>query len=114
MSTAVNQTATTPRTRESSRDPGEQHTVTRKTCVLVKNCHPRVTFDAPKPDTRNSVQQRRRKTTVNREMLERRNIRQVPNKRRDEVQSKNRDLLVRDVVYMSCTTGREARVRAVL
>ncbi len=36
--------------------------VSRKTCVLVKNCHPRVTFDAPKPDTRNSVQQRRRKT----------------------------------------------------
>ena len=62
MSTAVDQTATIPRTRESSRDPGEQqHTVTRKTCVLVKNCHPRVTFGAPKPDTRNSVQQRRRK-----------------------------------------------------
>ena len=32
-----------------------------------------------------------------REILERRNIRQVPNKRRVEVQSQNRDLLIRDV-----------------
>ena len=100
MSTAVGQTATIPRTQESSRDPGEQHTVTRKTCVLVKNCHPRVTFDAPKPDTGNSVQQRRRKHGQ-REILERRDIRQVPNKGRVEVQSQNRDLLIRDV-YMSC------------
>ena len=30
MSTAVDHTATIPRTRDSSRDPGEQHTVTRK------------------------------------------------------------------------------------
>ena len=95
MSTAVDHTATIPRTRESSRDPGEQHTVTRKTCVLVKKCHPRVTFDAPKPDTRNSVQQRRRKHGQ-REILESRDIRQVPNKRRDEVQSQNRDFLIRE------------------
>ena len=32
-----------------------------------------------------------------REILERRDIRQVPNKRRIEVQSQNRDLLMRDV-----------------
>ena len=31
-----------------------------------------------------------------REILERRDIRQVPNKRRVEVQSQNRDLLIRD------------------
>ena len=96
MPTAVDQTATIPRTRESSWDPEEQHTVTRKTCVLVKNRHPRVTFDAPKPDTRNSVQQRRRKHGQ-REILESRDIRQVPTKRRTEVQSQNRDLLIRDV-----------------
>ena len=56
----------------------------------------RATFDAPKPDAR---------TTFNidgekhgqREILERRDIRQVPNKRRVEVQSQNRDLLTRDV-----------------
>ena len=32
-----------------------------------------------------------------RDILERRDIRQVPNKRRVEVQSQNRDLLIRDV-----------------
>ena len=32
-----------------------------------------------------------------REILERHNIRQVPNKRRVQVQSQNRDLLIRDV-----------------
>ena len=37
MSTAVDQTATIPRTRVSPRDPGEQHIVTRKTRVIVKN-----------------------------------------------------------------------------
>ena len=40
-----------------------------------------------------------------REILERRDIRQVLNKRRVEVQSQNRDLLIRDVVCMSCTRG---------
>ena len=62
---AVDQTAIIPRTRGFPRDPREQHTVTRKTCVLIKNCQTRVMLDAPKPDTRNSVQQRRRKNTVN-------------------------------------------------
>ena len=37
-----------------------------------------------------------------REILERCNIRQVPNKRRVEVQSQNRDLLIRGRVHMSC------------
>ena len=74
----------------------------KKTCVLVKNCHPRVTFDAPKPDAGNSVQQRLRKHGQ-REILERRNIRQVPNKRRVEVQSQNRDLLICDVcTFLAC------------
>ena len=97
MSTAVDQTATIPRTRVSSRDPGEQHTVTRKTCVLVKNCHPRVTFDAPKPDTRNRRSTKTKGKHGQREIIESRDIRQVPTKRRVEVQSQNRDLLIRDV-----------------
>ena len=96
MSTAVDQTATIPRTREFPRDPGEQHTVTRKTCVLVKNCQPRVTLDAPKPDTRTAFNKDGEKHGQ-REILESRDIRQVPNKRRVEVQGQNRDLLTRDV-----------------
>ena len=42
-----------------------------------------------------------------REILERRDIRQVPNKRRVEVQSQNRDLLIRDVC--ACLAPGEAR-----
>ena len=38
-----------------------------------------------------------------REILESRDIRQVPNKRRVEVQSQNRDLLIRDVC--TCLAG---------
>ena len=96
MSTAVDQTATIPRTREFPRDPEEQHTVTSKTCVLVKNCQPRVSFDAPKPDTRTAFNKDGEKHGQ-RKILESRDIRQVPNKRRVEVQSQNRDLLIKDV-----------------
>ena len=39
ISTAVDLTATRPRTRQFPQDPGEQHTVTRKTCVLVKTAN---------------------------------------------------------------------------
>ena len=69
----------------------------QKNLCSRQKLHPRVTFDAPKPDTRNSVQQRRRKKHDQREILESRDIRQVPTKRRVEVQSQNRDLLIRDV-----------------
>ena len=44
----------------------------------------------------NNVQQRRKKHGQ-REILQSRDLRQVPNKRRVEVQSQNRDLLTRDV-----------------
>ena len=104
MSTAVDQTATIQRTRESSRDPGEQHTVTRKTCVFVINCHPRVTFDAPS-QTRETAFNKDEGKHGQREILERRDIRQVPNKRYVEVQSQNRDLLIRDVC--TCLAPRE-------
>ena len=42
-----------------------------------------------------------------REILERRDIRQVPNKRRVEVQSQNRDLLIRDVCACLARQGPE-------
>ena len=94
--TAVDQTAAIPRTREFPRDPGEKHTVTRKKVCSRQNCQPRVTFDAPKPDTRTAFNKDGEKHGQ-REILESRDIRQVPNKRRVEVQSQNRDLLIRDV-----------------
>ena len=51
----------------------------------------------------NNVQQRRRKHGQ-REILESRDIRQVPNKRRIEVQSQNRVSLIRDVfTYLACS-----------
>ena len=77
-------------------DSGEQHTVTRKTCVLVENCQPRVTFDAPKSDARTAFNKDGEKHGQ-REILESRDIRQGPNERRVEVKSQNRDLLIRDV-----------------
>ena len=61
-----------------------------------QNCQPRVTFDAPKPDTRNSVQQDEEKHGQS-EILESRDIRQVPNKRRVEVYCQNRDSPKEDV-----------------
>ena len=61
-----------------------------------QNCQPRVTFDAPKPDARTTFNKDGEKHGQ-REILESRDIRQVPNKRRVEVQSQNRDLLIRDV-----------------
>ena len=75
-----------------SAESRRKHTVTRKNVCSRQNCQPRETFDTPKPDAR---------TTFNkdgvREILESRDIRQVPNKRRVEVQSQNRDSLIRDV-----------------
>ena len=59
-------------------------------------CQPRVTFDAPKPDARTTFNKDGEKHGQ-REILESRDIRQVPNKRRVEVQSQNRDSLIRDV-----------------
>ena len=61
-----------------------------------QNCQPRVTFDAPKPDARTTFNKDGEKHGQ-REILESRDIRQVPNKRRVEVRSPNRDLLIRDV-----------------
>ena len=59
------------------------------------NCQPRVTFDAPKPDARTTFNKDGEKHDQ-REILESRDIRQVPNERRVEVQSQNH-LLIRDV-----------------
>ena len=97
MSTAVDQTATIPRTRESSRDPGEQHTVKRKTCVLVKKLPPTCNRLMQSSQTRETAFDKDEGKHGQREILEKRDIRQVPNKRRVEVQSQNRDLLIRDV-----------------
>ena len=61
----------------------------------------------------NNVQQRRRKHGQ-REILESRDIRQVPNKRRVEVQSQSRDSLIRDVCTCHArraTNGRLAERR---
>ena len=96
MSTAVDQTATIPRTRESSRDPGEQHIVTRKNVCSRQKLPPTCNVRCTQVRHENNVQQRRRKHDQ-REILESRDIRQVPNRRRVEVQSQNRELLIRDV-----------------
>ena len=90
MSTAVDRTATIPRTRESSRDPEEQKTVT------TKNVCSRQRLMLPS-ETRETAFNKDEGKHGQREILERRNIRQVPNKRRVEIQSENRDLLIRDV-----------------
>ena len=73
-----------------------KHTVTRKNVCSRQNCQTRVTFDTPKPDARTTVNKDGEKHGQ-REILESRDIRQVPNKRRVEVQSQNRDSLIRDV-----------------
>ena len=68
-----------------------------------QNCQPRVTFDTPKPDARTTLNKDGEKHGQ-REILESRDIRQVPNKRRDEVQSQNRDSLIRDVrAILACS-----------
>ena len=96
MSTAVDQTATIPRTRESSRDPGEQHTVTRKNVCSRQNLSP--TCDVRCTQARHEKKRSTKtKEKHQREILESRDIRQVPTKRRVEVQSQNRDVLIRDV-----------------
>ena len=106
ISTAVDQTATIPRTREFPRDPGEQHTVTRKNVYSRQNCQPRVTFDALIPDARTTFNKDGEKHDQ-REILDSRDIRQVLNKRRVEVQSHHRDLLIRDVC--TCLAHRASR-----
>ena len=68
----------------------------KKRVFSSKNCQPRVTLDARKPDTRTAFNKDGEKHGQ-REKLESRDIRQVPNKRRVEVQSQNRDWLIRDV-----------------
>ena len=60
-----------------------------------QNCQPRVTFDTPKPDARTTFNKDGEKHGQ-REILESRDIRQVPNKRRVEVKSQNRDSLMGD------------------
>ena len=72
-----------------------EHTVTWKNVCSRQNCQPRVTFDAPKPDARTMFNKDGVKHTQ-RGILESRDIRQVPNKRRVEAQSQNRDSLIRD------------------
>ena len=69
-----------------------------------QNCQPRVTFDAPKPDARTTFNKRRRKNTVNVKYSRVATFVRCPTKRRVEVQSQNRDLLIRDVcTCLACT-----------
>ena len=75
---------------------GRKHTVTKKNVCFRQNCQPRVTFDTSKPDARTTFNKDEEKHGQ-RAILESRDIRQVPNKRRVEVQSQNRDSLIRDV-----------------
>ena len=72
------------------------HFVTRKNVCSRQHCQPRVTFDTPKPDARTTFNKDGEKHGK-REILKSRDIRKVPNKRRIEVQSQNRDSLIRDV-----------------
>ena len=85
-------------TKDTSVSAGSRrkHTVTRKNVCSRQNCQPRVTFDRPKPDARTTFNKDGEKHDQ-REILESRDIRQMPNKRRVEVQSQNRDSLIRDV-----------------
>ena len=94
-----------PRVRPDSNDTKDtrvsagsrrKHTVTRKNVCSRQNCQPRVTFDTPKQDARTTFNKDGEKHGQ-REVLENRDIRQVPNNRRVEVQSQNRDSLIRDV-----------------
>ena len=78
----------------------------KKKSFLVKNCHPRLTFDAPS-QTRETAFNRDEGKHGQLEILESRDIRQVPNKRRVEVQSQNRDLLIRDVCTCLARRGEE-------
>ena len=55
-----------------------KHTVTRKNVSSRQNCQPCVTFDAPKPDARTTFGKDGEKHGQ-REILESRDIRQVPN-----------------------------------
>ena len=107
MST-VDQTATIPRTRESSLDPGVQHTATRKTCALVKKLTPTCYVRCTQARHEKQRSTKTKEKHGQREILESRHIRQVPTKRRVEVQSQDRDLLIRDV----CTCLAHWEVRA--
>ena len=65
---------------------------------------------SPNPDARTTFNKDREKHRQ-REILESRDIRQVPNKRRVEVQCQNRDSLIRDGCTVSCTEGVESSLR---
>ena len=73
-----------------------RHTVTGKNVCSRQNCQPRVTFDSPKPDARTTFNKDGEKHGQ-REILESRDLHQVPNKRRVEVHGQNRESLIRDV-----------------
>ena len=68
-----------------------KHTVSRKNVCSRQNCQPRVTCDTPKPDARTTFSKDGGKHGQ-REILESRDIRQLPKKRRVEVQGQNRKL----------------------
>ena len=76
----------------------------QKNVCSRQNCQPRVTFDAPKPDTRTAFNKDGEKHGQ-REILESRDIRQVPNKRRVEIQSQKSRFADKRRVCMSCTVG---------
>ena len=77
------------------------HTVTKKNVCSRQNCQPRVTFDTPKPDARTTFNKDGEKHGQ-REILESRDIRQVPNKRLVEVQSQKSRFTGKRRVHMSC------------
>ena len=83
-------------TKDTRVSAGSRRTTYRdqKNVCSRQKLPPRVPLDAPKPDTRTACNKEKH---GQHEILESRDIRQVPNKRRVEVQSQNRDMLIRDV-----------------
>ena len=97
ITTLLITTAEIPKTREFPQDPGVQIPCNEKLVFSSKTANHVVTFIAPRPDARTKFRPKNREKHGQREILESRDIRQVPDKRRVEVQSQNRDLLIRDV-----------------
>ena len=62
-----------------------------------QNCQPRETFVAPKPDVKTSFRSKTEKKQDQRGILKSRDVSQVHNKRRVEVDCQNRDSLKEDV-----------------
>ena len=86
-------------TKDTSVSAGSRrkHTVTRKNVYSRQKRPTTCKVRHTQSRRENNVQQRRRKNTVNVKYSRVATFRQVPNKRRVEVQGQNRDSLIRDV-----------------